>query len=71
MSELFFPTDEGADAVLRGARRRRTAKASATGSSALLVAVALVLTTGGGSGPVRQKDELVTSTLSAAPSASG
>lgn len=70
MSE-FFPTKYGADAVLRGARRRRTAKASATGSSALLVAVALVLTTGAGPNPVHHRDELVTTTPSATPAASG
>lgn len=53
----FLPTDDGASAVLRAGRRRRTAKLTGASSSALAVVlgVALVLTGGTGS----RQDELV------------
>jgi hypothetical protein len=68
MSE-FFPTEQGAEQVLRAGRRRRTAKVSASGSSALAVAVAFVLTSGGGS-TRPQPDQLTTTSSPTAATSS-
>ncbi len=53
----FLPTEDGATAVLRAGRRRRTAKLTGASSSTFAVALGITLVLSGG--PGSQRDQLV------------
>ena len=63
----FLPTEDGATAVLRAGRRRRTAKLTGASSSTLAVVLGIALVLTGGTGA--RHDELVPADESPRPSA--